>query len=271
MTNVDPLRADVRFGPQDCQTAPSNGIESRMSNQTSLFSRIGRFFRRDGNVDVLPLEKEADRNEMVPVTPPRLSIFRPWAKRDASMNAVREAVSTLSELMTSIRDNLDKQGRRQDEMMGYLAHLPELMQALPEAQRMQAEAMRVIGQQLQQQTAQQNRLGEILEKVGASHSDQSEILENLNGRVETLGQQNQAISDNLRQVGTAMENVTRNSESGTQALRLMNETLGSREGEIQNTLRRQNTRLTVLMAVAIALSAAALIAAGVFGFMLLKK
>src|SRR3954452_23073004 len=140
-----------------------------------LMLQIGRIFKRSG--EVLPLEREVSQGEIARVSAKRTSFFRPWAKRDAAIASLREGMESLAGTIISIRDNLEKQGRRQDEMLSYLSHLPEILHSLPEAHRIQAETLKSIGQQLQQQTAQANRVGEILEKISNGGVEQKETLE----------------------------------------------------------------------------------------------
>ena len=70
-----------------------------------------------------------------------------------------------TELMTAIKDNLNDQGRRQDEMLKDLAHLPQAIQAIPEMHCMQGEALKAIHARMEQQNEHQRMIAEILNKV----------------------------------------------------------------------------------------------------------
>jgi ABC-type transporter Mla subunit MlaD len=172
--------------------------------------------------------------------------------------------------MSTIRDNLEKQGRRQDEMLSYLSHLPEILQSLPEAQRTHGETLRAIGQQLQQQIGQQTRLTEILAKVSETSTGQKEVLESLNAQVQTAGGHNQAISENLRQVSTAMEGLGQNSKSSSEVLQHMRDAQAQRDDQLQRIIERQGARFTVLLIVASAVSLAAVATAVVAVVLTLK-
>ena len=67
--------------------------------------------------------------------------------------------------MTAIKDNLNDQGRRQDELLGYLSHLPQAIQSIPESNRLQGETLRAIHARLEQQNDQQQTLADILNKI----------------------------------------------------------------------------------------------------------
>lgn len=241
-----------------------------MSDPKTFFKRVGDWFKMkaagDGGEQV-----DAPATETTSMVPIRSSFFRPWARRDAAIANLQQGFNTLTDLMSSIRESMERQSGRQDEMLSYLSHLPEVLKAMPEAQRLHGQTLQAIGQQLQQQVEQQDRLVQILDKVTASGVDQRELLEELHQRVDSAAQQNSSISENLRQVTSAVESMGRLSESSTQALRQLHEGLSTRQEMAERSIQKQDTRLTAMMMAAVILSAAALIAVGIFGFLLLRR
>ena len=256
-----------------------------MSASPNLLSRIGRWFRGSPADPAAPLdpasEDGGDANlahvsrhgshaiERVDTT--RSTFLRPWAKRDAAIDALHHSFESLSDLMHGIKENLDRQGQRTEELTRHLAKLPEALQGLPEHQRVQSETLLMIGGQMEQQAAQQSRLADILSKVSDHHAGQRTILESLDQRVDGLRGHDEAISENLRSVGSAMENVSRTSASSADVLQHLNENITSRDAELERILHRQNTRFTTMLAVAIFLSVAALAAVVVIGYVMISR
>ena len=238
-----------------------------MSDQVSVLSRIGRWLR-GSSADNAMLTPASD---LEPVQPTRSLFLRPWAKRDAKMAAIQRGVDALSDLMNSVRQNLEDQGRRQDQLIGYLRDLPEVLRSLPESQRAQVEALRTLAEHMSQQSVQQERLAEVMEKMGEAHSGQKKILESLDQRMDTLGAHDEAISDHLRSVGSAMQNVSRHSESSTQVLQQIRDNFQVRGDELERILHRQNTRFTTILSIAIVLAVASLTGVCVIGYALLSK
>jgi uncharacterized protein YoxC len=236
------------------------GVKSRVVVGEKTFMRlplmlqIGRIFKKDNSP--LPLEREV-RGEIAKVSAKRTSFFRPWAKRDAAIASMQEGLEALAGTIVAIRDGQDKQGRRQDEMLAYLSHLPEILHSLPEAHRIQAETLKSIGQQLQQQMTQTNRVGEILEKISTGGDQQKETLEAIKGEVANMGGQSQNVASNLRQVGEAMEDVTRNSSRNAQVLELMHEKFEDRSEELERRLKRQGVLIVILVVVSMLMAGAA--------------
>ncbi|HEX2974168.1 MAG TPA: hypothetical protein VHP11_17675 [Tepidisphaeraceae bacterium] len=243
-----------------------------MSEQNNVFTRIGQWFkgfRPDGNT--IPVEQQpAEPLAGQPVETHRLSIFRPWARRDAAIVGLQHAFESLTDLMGTIRDNLEKQNQRQDEIISHLSRIPEALQSLPEAAHAQSQALKAIGDQLEQQVDQQNRLAEILTKVTEAGADQKDLLQSLHERAQEANQRNEAISDNLRQVGSAMADMGRNTESSAKVLQNVRECIDNRDTQFQQIIDRQNTRFTTLLIISISLATLALIAVAVVAFLLLR-
>src|SRR5947207_8537853 len=190
-----------------------------MSEQTTFLSRIGSLFGRKSN-------RLADNGEMSmdigsppqELIEPRSTFLRPWARRDAAISNLQEGFNTLTDLMSGIKDSLDKQSERHAELMNYLSHLPQLAQELPEANRVHGETLKAIQHQIEGQSSQHERLSEILNRMNSAGAEQSEMLHSLHERVESAREKDEAIAENLSSVGEAMQNVSRNSSTSAQIL-----------------------------------------------------
>ena len=186
--------------------------ETNISQPTQgFFTRLGSWFRRGQN-EGLDGSQLIDSPHSTAIET-RTSFLRPWARRDAAINQLHEGFHTLTDLMSTVRDNLERQNRRQEELVQYLSHLPEALASLPESNRMHGEALRAIHQQLENQNSQQLRLAEILEKLNTKGLEDREVLEEVRERVETMRQTDQAIAENLHSVGTAMQTINKNSNT----------------------------------------------------------
>jgi len=245
---------------------------------TTFFSRIGSLFgrkssRMSGNGDLLsPTEIGAPPSAAHgQIIEPRSTFLRPWARRDAAIQHLQEGFNTLTDLMSGIKTNLDKQSDRHAELMNYLSHLPQLAQDLPEANRVQGETLKAIQQQIESQGTRHDRLSEILDRMNTAGVEQSEMLSTLHERVESFRQQDQAIAENLTSVGEAMQTVTKNTATSTQVLEQLRDNIDSRDGQLERVLHKQNTRFTTMLAIAIFLSVAALVAVSVIGYLLILK
>jgi len=238
-----------------------------MQSQSSIFSRIGGWFKRKGDHDVIDPQGTA-------ITRPgeaRPSILRPFARRDQAISNLQNGFSTLTDLMEVIKDNLQDQNRRQDELLNYLSHLPKAIEAIPESNRVQGETLKAIHTRIEQQSEQQRMIADILNKVSDSGTEQAKTVENVREQMESMAEHERKISDNLSSVGAAMQHVSRNSQTSAQVLEQMRDNINSRDGELERILHRQAVRFTSMLAVAIFLSLAALAAVAIVGYQLLNK
>jgi chromosome segregation ATPase len=253
--------------------------EQQTQDQQGFFTRIGNFFRR-GNLthngeitgrDSSDLPLRGDLESAHQIIEPRTSLLRPWARRDAAIANLQAGFDTLTDLMSGIKSHLDQQGQRQSELMSYLSSLPQVMQMLPESNRMQGEALRAIQGQLEQQNSSQDRLASILEHMGKSDQEQKSLVEDLHQRVESFRQQDEKIAENLGSVSGALHTVVQNSQTTTQVLQSMRDDVATRDDQLEQLLHKQQVRFTTMLAVAIFLSVAAVVAVSVVGYLLILK
>src|SRR3954447_22614592 len=111
-----------------------------MTEEATFLSRIGKWFKRDhpsetGGSTRGDLGGESGNHHPGTALETRTTFLRPWAKRDAAIANLQDGFNTLTDLMGSIRDNLEQQNRRQDELLGALQLLPQVLQGLPESSR----------------------------------------------------------------------------------------------------------------------------------------
>lgn len=194
----------------------------------------------------------------------RNTLFRPWAKRDNAIENLQRGIGALSDLLVSLRDNMERQSQRQEELLGHLSSLPEALRAIPESNR---EALSAIQQSIERQTGQQSKLGEILDRLSTADTQQGRTLEALQQTVSSLNEHDQAISSNMQSLGISLESMSNNSQSSAQVLEQLRDNTARRDGELERVIKRQNTRFTTMLTIAIVLSVGALTAVSTFGYL----
>lgn len=250
-----------------------------MAEQQKFLARIGSWFRKNPTApDEQPFNEEEDGGIRPLLTDapaggsgdgmePRNTFLRPWAKRDQTMENLNRGIGALGDLLTSIRENMERQSQRQEDLLAHLSLLPEALKAIPEAGRVQSEALRAIHQQIERQANQQSKLGDVLDRISQADVRQGKTLDALHQTVASLNDHDKAISGNLSSLGLALESITSNSQSSADVLQQMRDSSARRDGELERIIKRQNTRFTTLLTIAIVLSIAALTAVSVFGYL----
>ena len=260
-----------------------------MSEQ-SLLSRIGNWFKggadagngtsaehafivnnEDGNAGELTGEQTLTSGQHGGAIEPRSTFLRPWAKRDQAIEQLQGGISAIGDLMTGIRDHLEKQSKRQDELLGYLSHLPAALEQLPESNRAHTETLKAIHDQMRGQQEQQSKLGEILEKISAADGQNVRSLDALQQHVDQLRRHDEAVAQNLGQVGEAMKGLGDNTAASAAVLQQLRDNTTERDKEIERILQQQTSRFTTLLVVATLLLVAALVAVGVLGYLFIRS
>lgn len=269
------------------------GCVMAVTDQPTLLSRIGNWFKRSGRTDGPSggIPRDNDNGHPADVfdpdtaggpgnggniltggpVEPRSTFLRPWARRDAAIEQLQSGVGALAELMTGIRENLERTAKRQDELVQYLSHLPGALQQLPESARVQSETLKTIQLRMERQSEEQQRLADVLERMSAADESHGRTLEGLQERVDTLNEHDKAIAENLNGVGAAMKSLGQHTESSVMVLKQLREDTSTHDGELERILHRQGNRFTTMLAIAIFLSISALAAVGVVGFLLLNR
>ncbi len=236
--------------------------------ESNLIGRLSRYFKKSPEGD-LPLGMDGSvSTDIQPLPTSRSTFLRPWARRDQAINNLQQGFTAVADLMQTVRDNLERQSARQDELLEYMSHLPQALQSLPESNRVQAETLKAIHMQLAAQSGQANKLGDILEKLAAASAGSRESLDDLRERVDDLSQHDQRMGDALAGVGSAMADVSKTSQSSAAVLQQVRDNIDHRDGELERILLKQNARFTMLLSIAIVLSLAALGAVVVFGYLM---
>jgi chromosome segregation ATPase len=241
----------------------------------TFFNRISSFFRKtaeeQSRLPVL-IENISEGSDNISIggpepEEPRTTFLRPWSKRENAIDQLQNGVAALSDLMGTIRETLEKNGSRQDELLAYLSHIPAAMEAIPESHRVQGEALQAIQSGIEQQNSQQNKLAQVLEKMNRDDIANSRILATVREKVETIAVHEEAISRSLTSVGSVLQSVNTTSQAGTKVLESLRENLSVRDSDLEKVIRRQNTRFTTMLTVAIVMSMAALTSVVVFGYL----
>jgi chromosome segregation ATPase len=248
------------------------GAKENVMSDPSVFSRISKWLKPgspDGGGAELPLEREVVVHGE-PTDPQGAAFLRPWARRETTVAQLQDGFRALNDLVASVKDNLDRQAERHDELLRVLRHLPDALRAIPESARTQAETLKFVGEQLQRHNGQYQRLAEVLEKVSESGAGQKKLLDVLCDRVDTISEHDRSLVDHMRSVSAAMHGVSQNTQTSAQVLDQIKDNARARDVDLQVLLHRQGVRFTIMLSAAIVLSLSALAAVGAMGWTLLK-
>jgi hypothetical protein len=253
--------------------AITQGQERIMTAQTSFFSRIGGWFKTGQAEPAIPSQPEA-----APETPrsdaglpvvtgslePRSTFLRPWTRRDATIEQLQSGMLAMSEIMGTLRNTLERQSKRQDEMVEYLMLLPQILKQLPESARANRETLSAIQRQLEQNGMQQSQAARILDRISRADGEKRRALEAIQDRVEWINRNEHHLTQSLSNVGVMLQSLDNHSDISAQVLRQIRDGMTARDSSLLTRVRR-HSRLTNLLLGGILLALGAFAATGFMG------
>lgn len=223
----------------------------------SILAKLSALLGRP--TDEAPMLRDLD----APRSSPASALFRPFVRRGEPGTAGGESLSAITDVLVSMRESIERQGQRHEELMQYLSHLPKAMEMIPENSRLQSEALAAIRQHLENQGSQARQMGTILEKVGQAAVDQRRILDAVRQRLDALGEHDQKVAEHFNNFANALTTSSDTTKLAGQVLESLETNIRQRDEMLERIIRKHQGRHTVLLAMAVVLSAAALLAATV--------
>lgn len=212
-----------------------------------------------GFIQPEPLMRELDTSSS------KSSRFRPFARKDSAPTS--DNVAALTDVLVAMRETIERQGQRHEELMTYLSHLPKAMELIPENSRLQSEALGSIRQFLENQGTVTKQLSTTMEKSGQAAMDQRRILDAVRQRLDMSAENDTKISEHFNNFATAISTSTETTRMAGEVLRLLEENNRKRDETLERIIHVHQRRHTVILAASVVLSGAALIAVTVFMYL----
>ncbi|MEL7238209.1 MAG: hypothetical protein AAGK78_05045 [Planctomycetota bacterium] len=211
-------------------------------------------------------------------------VLRPFKRkeyqREAALASIRGGFGQLSHLMADIRDGLDASVERQGELLDQLKYLPvvakqnadaseAMKQQFSRANELQGEAVRAIKEQVTGQRETAEQLNSLLSTMSKDARNQKQDMDDLQSRLERMRESDQAISSNLAGVGTALKDVSAQAGGQGEMMLKMQEQFEVRTVALQEQMKKQSGRQSLLTVFALLLAFFALGAVLAVGYILL--
>jgi phage-related protein len=217
--------------------------------------------------------------------PPKPSIFRPLARRayqrDLTLMSIRHGFDQMAAMMGEIRSGLSASVSTQNELIGQLKHLPDVVESnansirsfeeqfkLNNAQLAQSNELananlRLQGEALRRQTEQTLELNKMLKSLSSESGDSSAAIDELEQRLERMRQSDQTIASNLSTVAGAIRQVSAQTAMQGEMVAKMQSAMTDRTGRLEQQLDRNAKTQGIFTAAAIFIAFVS--AAGVAG------
>lgn len=200
----------------------------------------------------------------------RAGLFKPF-QRGGSSASQADSLAPLTDVLVSVREAVERQSQRHEELMTYLSHLPKAMELIPENSKLQSEALAAIRQHLENQGTQAKQMATILDKVGQATVDQRRILDSVRQRLDMLAENDQKVAEHFSTFSTALVSSADTTKVAGELLRSLEANIRTRDEALERILTIHQTRHTWMLAAAIAMATAALVATSVGLFYLANR
>ena len=207
---------------------------------------------------------------LLPPEPPSRRRVRN-SKPDTAIDEVRAGMSALASLLTGIQQHMEKQDARQEELAERQREVVACLSHLPAASAIQNESLAAIREQITQGVTTQTRLCSALERLGGLQETTGDALTSITRRIDQMDARDANFANSMEKVCDAMQTVSRASETGAIVLERVRNTLATQQDGMSTTLDKHQNRFNALMAVAIAVSVAALAVVAGVGYLVLSK
>jgi hypothetical protein len=216
-------------------------------------------------------QPDDEGSSLLPPTTPRSELLWGNPKRDAALDEIRNGMVALASLLNGIQTHMEQQGARQDELALRQKELVACLSHLPAASAAQTENLAAIRDQMAQGSANQARLCAALERLSGLQETTGDALTSIGRRIEQMDVRDAGFAASMEKVCDAMQTVSRASETGAVVLDRVQNALTAREDKMTMVIERQQTRYSALMAIAIAVSAAALATVAGVGYLVISR
>jgi hypothetical protein len=209
------------------------------------------------------------------------------AMQNESLHLIREQIASGSAAQTqsllAVRDQLEAGASAQQASLAAMREqiaqasasqseeLLALREQLADGSTAQSTSLQSIRDQIAQGSAAQVRLCAALERLGSLQEGTGEALTSISRRIDQMDARDVAFTTSMEKVSDAMQTVSRASETGAIVLERVENSIASRDEGVNKTLDKHQGKFNALMAVAISVSAAALVAVGGMVYLVVTK
>jgi hypothetical protein len=160
---------------------------------------------------------------------------------------------------------------QQDVLAAQHAALLAIGDRVAEGAATQNQSLVAIRDQIERSATTQVRLSDALDRLGGIQETTGAALTSISRRIDQMDARDTAFVASLERVSDAMQTVSRASEASAGVLDRVQVGLADREDGVRRTLDKHQTKFNALMAVAIAVSTAALAVVAGVGYLVLTK
>ena len=173
---------------------------------------------------------------------------------EPSSYKLQQSYSALLETVQDLRNSLDGQARRQEELMARLGTLPHAVNALPQTSKMQSELLQVINERLALHAEQQRKISDSISSVTGSGKDYSKTLQAIREQIETGNEIDRQLVEAFNRFSIMIDRLQAANNSAVDCLRQVRDGYATSAMQMQEWVEKSRIRNTWLVNSAFAMA-----------------
>jgi hypothetical protein len=182
-------------------------------------------------------------------TPADPGSYKMQQSYDALLGTVRE-----------LREALDGQARRQDELLTRLGTMPQAIDALPQTSRIQADMMALINDRIKMHAEQQKKVNEAIGNLGGSKNQLGDALQAIREQIETGNEIDRQLVDSFNRFSLMIDRLHMANTHAVECLQQVRDSYAASAMQMQEWIEKSRHKHTWLVGGAFAMSLVSLAA-----------
>ncbi len=173
---------------------------------------------------------------------------------------LQQSYDSLLDTVSQLRQSLDGQAKRQEELLNRLSTLPHAVETLPQTSKMQSDMLKVINERLGMHSEQQRKVSEVMNTLGASGKEQGAALESIREQIETGNEIDRQLVDSFNRFSMMIDRLHVANNHAVDCLQQVRDSYAHSSMQMQEWIEKSRSRNQWLIGGAFVLSAIAVIA-----------
>lgn len=179
-------------------------------------------------------------------------------KREAMLVQLQRGYGEVVETLKSLRDHMEEQSSRSNQMLTMMSGLPDLLKSIPETNQRQTQTLEAIRTHLQHQSESTAQLSGALTDLAGATTEQHKAMDELHQQLAANRASGEALRDSLGILAETMEHVTDSSKANVDAVNRIAEQSARNERHTGTLFKRSQRHSTAMAAVSWSLALVAL-------------
>jgi len=160
----------------------------------------------------------------------------------ANTYKIQQSYDSLVDTVRELREALDGQSRRQDELLNKLGELPHAVEALPQASKMQSDMLKMINDRLTMHADQQRKVTEMATAASTGKKDPAEALQAIREQIEMGNEIDRQLVDSFNRFSMMIDRLHQVNNQAVEALQQVRDAYAGTAMQMQEWVEKSRHR-----------------------------